>query len=211
MNPAMSSTAPSRYVILVGMAFDQTDEPALREAARFAALRPHSELHIVHSVVEEGAATATSELVSVDGRLQEAPIEMKRRIDALQAAWPQRVVAHVRVGTPARAILQTAADLDADVIVVGTHQRRGIKKMMLGSVAERVLQDACCPVFVAIAKDHSEESRSEHIDPPCAACVETRRQSDGTQVWCEQHSHGYLKPHIYEASDTPRRSVSSTY
>jgi nucleotide-binding universal stress UspA family protein len=194
------------------MAFDETDTPALKEAARIAALRPHSELHVVHAVVDEGANTATAELISVDGRLQEAPHEMQRRIDALQAATPQRVIGHVRVGAPARAILQTAADLEADVVVVGTHQRRGLKKLVLGSVAAKVLQDAHCPVLVAIPKDHSGTERSEQVEPPCAACVEARREANDGTVWCERHSHGYLKPHVYEPSATAgRQSVMSTY
>jgi nucleotide-binding universal stress UspA family protein len=212
MTPATSPIQQPRYVILVGMAFDETDTPALKEAARIAALRPHSELHVVHAVVEERASTSTAELVSVDGRLQEAPLEMQRRIDALHAATPQRVVGHVRVGSPVRAILQTAADLEADLVVVGTHQRRGLKKLVLGSVAAEVLQEAHCPVLVAIPRDHSGAERSEQVDPPCPACVEARRQTQNASMWCDQHSHGYLKPHVYEPSNTAgRQSVMPTY
>src|SRR5688500_8759879 len=178
MTPATYPSQHPRYVILVGMAFDDTDVHALKEAARIAALRPHSELHVVHAVIEEGATSATDELVSVDGRLQEAPNEMQRRIQALQAATPQRVIGHVRVGAPARAILQTAADIEADVVVVGTHQRRGLKKLVLGSVAGQVLHDAHCPVLVAIPKDHSMSARSEQIDPPCPACLAARQQAN---------------------------------
>lgn len=212
MTLANSAIQQPRYVILVGMAFDETDTPALREAARIAALRPHSELHVVHAVVEQGANTSSDALGAVDGQLQEAPLEMQRRIEALHAATPQRVIGHVRIGAPARAILQTAADLDADVIVVGTHQRRGLKKLVLGSVAAQVLQDAHCPVLVAIAKDHAGAERSAQIEPPCPACIEARRAASDSNVWCEQHSHSYLKPHVYEPSATAgRQSVMSTY
>lgn len=211
MTPATSPSQQPRYVILVGMAFDDTDVHALKEAARVAALRPHSELHVVHAVTEEGANTTTAELVSVDGKLQEAPREMQRRIETLQAATPQRVTGHVRVGSPVRAILQTAADLEADVVVVGTHQRRGLKKLVLGSVAAEVLQGAHCPVLVAIPKDHSTSARSEQIEPPCPQCVATRRDTGNALAWCSQHSHGYLKPHVYEPSDTGRSSVMTTY
>jgi nucleotide-binding universal stress UspA family protein len=212
MTPATSPIQQPRYVILVGMAFDETDAPALKEAARIAALRPHSELHVVHAVVEESATTSTAGLVSIDGRLQEAPLEMQRRIDALQAATPQRVVGHVRVGSPVRAILQTAADLDADMVVVGTHQRRGLKKLVLGSIAAQVLQDAHCPVLVAIPRDHSGVRLSEQIDPPCPACLQARSQANDNSVWCEQHMHPYLKPHVYEPANTGgRNSVMPSY
>jgi hypothetical protein len=94
------------------------------------------------------------------------------------------------------------------VIVVGTHQRRGFKRLMLGSVAAEVLVDARCPVLVAVTKDHSDESLSEQVEAACPVCVETRAQSGGQQYWCEQHSRAYLKPHVYEPSDQPRSSVS---
>lgn len=210
MNSTPASNQP-RYSILVAMAFDETDAAALQEAARLSALRPHSELHVVHSVSEDSGVTATEGLVEVDGRLQEAPKEMQRRIEALQAAIPRRIVGHVRIGSPARAIVQTAADIDADVIVVGTHQRRGLKKMVLGSIAAQVVQEAHCPVLVAIPKDHSFEAQSERVDPPCPECVAVRTRTHHEQLWCEQHSHGYLKPHVYEPSGKARSSFMPTY
>jgi nucleotide-binding universal stress UspA family protein len=193
------------------MGFDETDAPALQEAARLSALRPHSELHVVHSVIEESGVSAANSFVGVDGQLQEAPKEMQRRIESLQAAVPRRIVGHVRIGAPARAIVQTAADIDADVIVVGTHKRSGIKKMVLGSVGAQVLQDAHCPVMVAIQKDYSEAARSERIEPPCPDCVAVRARSNHQELWCEHHSHGYLKPHVYEPSGTSRTSLMPTY
>lgn len=207
MNPSMSPADGAPYVILVGMAFDDTDAPALREALRIAALQPRSELHVVHAVVEESATTATAGLVSVDGRLQEAPLEMQRRIEALQSDVPRRITGHMRVGGPVGAILRTAADIEADVIVVGTHQRKGLKKLMLGSVASNVLQEAHCPVLIAIPKDHSSTPRSEQVEPACPACLEARASTNDPNAWCERHSHRYMKPHVYEPSEAPRNSV----
>lgn len=211
MNPADPKGESPRYTILVGMAFDETDATALNEAARVAALQPNSELHVVHSVPEAAANTATEQLLSLDQSLQEAPREMERRVEALQASAPLRVVGHVRAGVPARAILQTAADLDADLIVVASHQRRGAKKLLLGSVATEVVQYARCPVLIAIPKDHSFESRSERVEPPCPKCLGIRAQSAGQAMWCEQHARSYLKPHVYEPSDRRRTSVMPTF
>ena len=45
------------------------------------------------------------------------------------------------------AITQRGRDIDADLIVVGTHGRTGIAHAMLGSVAERVVRRAGCPVL----------------------------------------------------------------
>ncbi|MGK8206124.1 universal stress protein [Burkholderia cenocepacia] len=45
-------------------------------------------------------------------------------------------------------IVATAKQLGADLIVIGTHGRRGFRRLVLGSVAERVLRSAACPVLM---------------------------------------------------------------
>ncbi|MBI3869831.1 MAG: universal stress protein [Verrucomicrobia bacterium] len=54
----------------------------------------------------------------------------------------------VRAGSPAREIIETARSLPADLIVIATHGRTGLKHVLLGSVAERVVREAPCPVLV---------------------------------------------------------------
>jgi len=53
----------------------------------------------------------------------------------------------VREGYAATAIVDEAAEQDVDLIVIGTHGLSGIKHMLLGSIAERVVQKAPCPVL----------------------------------------------------------------
>lgn len=60
----------------------------------------------------------------------------------------QSVRTHVRVGRPARTIVEAAADLDVDHVVVGTHGRRGMSRLILGSVAELVARRS--PVAVTV-------------------------------------------------------------
>lgn len=52
----------------------------------------------------------------------------------------------IRIGEPAHEILRYANDRDVDVIVMGTHGRQGMAHMFVGSVAERVVRAADCPV-----------------------------------------------------------------
>lgn len=56
--------------------------------------------------------------------------------------------AGIHYGEPAPTILQVAADLKADLIVMGTHGRRGLNRVAMGSVAEAVVRDARVPVLV---------------------------------------------------------------
>ena len=51
-----------------------------------------------------------------------------------------------RVGQPATEITRCARDLQTDLIVIGTHGRGGVAHALLGSVAERVMRTAPCPV-----------------------------------------------------------------
>jgi nucleotide-binding universal stress UspA family protein len=61
----------------------------------------------------------------------------------------------VDVGSPARRILDRAAELPADVIVMGTHGTSGFQHLMLGSVTERVLRNAACPVLTVPPRAHA--------------------------------------------------------
>ncbi|WP_343674983.1 universal stress protein [Paraburkholderia heleia] len=69
----------------------------------------------------------------------------------------------------AQCIQQAAADWHADLIVMGTHGRRGVRRLMLGSVAERVLRCARCPVLLvpaahAAASDQDKQAkRNAHV------------------------------------------------
>lgn len=53
----------------------------------------------------------------------------------------------IRVGIPFEEILKAARDLEADLIVMGTHGRTGISHMVIGSVTEKVIRNAPCPVL----------------------------------------------------------------
>jgi nucleotide-binding universal stress UspA family protein len=59
-----------------------------------------------------------------------------------------RVTRSMPIGHPGEAILAAAAGFDADVIVVGARGLGGMKRLLLGSVSERVLRDARCPVLI---------------------------------------------------------------
>jgi nucleotide-binding universal stress UspA family protein len=59
----------------------------------------------------------------------------------------------VESGDPRAMIEGVATKLDADLIVMGTHGRRGVRRFLLGSVAEIVARTAPCPVLLVRAKE----------------------------------------------------------
>lgn len=85
-----------------------------------------------------------NELVQVAGRDDEDVVEALRRAVHVPEGTPHLV----RVGHPADIVLQVARDWPADLIVIGSHGRRGLGRALLGSVAESVVRRTPCPVLV---------------------------------------------------------------
>jgi nucleotide-binding universal stress UspA family protein len=198
------------YVVLAALAFDETGEWVLTEAARVAERRNDSELHVVHVVVDDGGDSG-DHLRALDRRLARAPGDIKECVDRVWKDLARPMVAHIRTGGSSRTILQTAIDIDADLVVVGSHQRGGLDKLILGSVAERVLHHAHCPVLVALPKNYEGASKTQGIEPACGDCLVTRRKTKNVTFWCERHSRTQAQVHVYEPSDRPRNSVMPTY
>lgn len=73
--------------------------------------------------------------------------------DVARAAGAKTVETEVTTGAPADEICSYAADVDADLVAIGTHGRRGVDRLLLGSVAERVLRTAPMPVLTVHTGD----------------------------------------------------------
>ena len=63
------------------------------------------------------------------------------------AVKPKQLSVRVEAGEPSDTILQIAKDGGADLIVMGTHGRTGLSRLLIGSVAEAVLRRSTCPVL----------------------------------------------------------------
>jgi nucleotide-binding universal stress UspA family protein len=84
--------------------------------------------------------------------LSAATVEAKEATEAARATLEQAGVkvttAVIEAHAAWRGIIDTATALGADLIVMGSHGRRGLEKVVLGSVAQRVLSHAHLPVFI---------------------------------------------------------------
>lgn len=125
--------------------------------AVMVARRLGAELLCVHASVYHDVHPDAYELSTghIEGFREELQRELVRRRMLLETmvegAGRQGVRASHEVveGRAAEAICQVAADAGADLIVVGSHGRTGLKRFLLGSVAERVVRLASCSVLVA--------------------------------------------------------------
>ncbi|HKM91785.1 MAG TPA: universal stress protein [Candidatus Acidoferrales bacterium] len=88
-----------------------------------------------------------------------APALVRRVAEKLRAAG-FLVTTLVSEGEPAEEIVDAAADWDADLIVLGSHGRKGLERFLLGSVSETVARHAPCSVEIVRAPSRRHNSKS---------------------------------------------------
>jgi nucleotide-binding universal stress UspA family protein len=192
--------APESFHVVVGCDFSPLAEMAITMAATVAGPVPGASLEVIHILPGRGQRISHARGEDVDFETRE---RLKSFIEsALRTAkLPQlRVNAHVYPGDPATEILRLADDVEADLIVLGTHGRVGVKRLLLGSVAETVMREAHCPVLVMRRRQY-EEHPELVPEPPCPDCVAIREQTGGAARWCPAHDRPFVPPHRYAYVD----------
>jgi nucleotide-binding universal stress UspA family protein len=165
-----ASHASREVCILAAVDLARTGDDALREAMRLVRSSKSAVLHVVHVIEVNRDMHDANRVDELSRTLDEKREALKERLQANspegEEAWSQDVVFHVRLGDPAQAIHQAAVDVDADFIVVGTHARTGVDRLMRPSVAEKLVRSARISVIVAHDKDVTDLRRSDQPDPP---------------------------------------------
>jgi universal stress protein A len=100
-------------------------------------------LHVIHIPVTT-EVNLSSYYVEMETSAQQGMMTYQKRVE--DAGLVTDVI--VMRGTPFREIVDTASNKRVDLIVMGTHGRTGLQHLLLGSVAERVVRLAPCPVLV---------------------------------------------------------------
>lgn len=145
--------------ILVPIDGSPTSDAGLAEAVSLAKLTGGRIrlLHVVEDIpfamAAEGYAAMSSDLLAVMNEAGEAVLKRAlERVRSTPVAVDTVLVPHPG-GRLADRVLQQAADWPADLVVLGTHGRRGVGRMLLGSDAEQVLRTAPVPVLLVRAPD----------------------------------------------------------
>ncbi len=119
-------------------------------------------LMIVHVYTPDSASAPDA---GADGRAY-----WRGQLEQIRPLDPKIPVEHVLLeGDPAEEILRRAADARADLIVMGTHGRTGLKHLLLGSVAEYVVRHARCPVLTVAERPVNEPPLTEPVVLPVKA------------------------------------------
>lgn len=148
--------------ILVPLDFSDHAESILAWASHLAEEHGSSLIlmHAYHLPVEfqqmEGAYLPAEFWTQVK---TEAEKSLEGHAAALRARGLE-VEVEVVEGYPATAIEEAVTRKNADLVVIGTHGHTGLKHLLLGSVAERVVQKAPCPVLTVKAPEPSEDGEA---------------------------------------------------
>jgi nucleotide-binding universal stress UspA family protein len=89
--------------------------------------------------------------VATDQRLRDDAEANARQVRNQLDASGVSANVEVKVGQPDQTLVNTAKELASDLIVMGRHGRSGLERLLLGSVSERVIGHATCPVLVVTA------------------------------------------------------------
>lgn len=138
--------------ILVPTDFSLVGEHAVGYAYELAKVL-HADIHLLHvcePVVDVGVVSLELNTMDQVERRAHAKLEQTRSV---RAGSGLSVSCLVEVGHGATEIIRAAERLHVGLIVMGTHGRRGLRRALLGSVAESVLRSAPCPVLVVRPQD----------------------------------------------------------
>jgi nucleotide-binding universal stress UspA family protein len=186
----------SERVLVVATDLGAMSDQAILEGLTQLGSGAASVVHVVN-VIDPAEFIDQSDkpaLTREDDALARGPLELAARVRLVATLNgvtydPSRVKAHARLGKPVNVLLQFCTDYEADVLVVGTHGRQGLDRLLIGSVAEELVRKARCPVLVLRAVDYEGLTK--------------------TQVPDAAYAPGSAPVHPYP-SVAPERTVSTT-
>lgn len=172
----------SRHALQIVVAYDfsPSSQEALRQAVDFATRGTQHVLQIAAVLDPHDRMIIAGE--SEPPTYETADKVQKLILDQVTAAFagrpteaPIEFFVHARIGKAAVEVLALAAEVGADHIFIGSHGKTGVERLVLGSVSERVVREAKCPVTVARARTYAdvdlmkvmpyEHARTPHREP----------------------------------------------
>lgn len=165
--------------VVVAYDFSRYGQPVLERAAQLVARAPFHVLHVVTVVEPHAGVQGIPHRGRVDfaytdvvrDRLGEA---IRKAFAAAKVEGQVELFVHARIGKPAEEILGLARDVGADLILVGSHGHTGLERLVMGSVAERVVREAGCAVLVARAKVYADVELEHVIEVERTKPLESR-------------------------------------
>ncbi|HNQ63077.1 MAG TPA: universal stress protein [Syntrophorhabdaceae bacterium] len=140
--------------ILVPTDFSEFSDKAL-ESAVDVAKKENATIELLHviSVIQTCSVDYCFDQQTLDmlekNSINASMDQMKKEIDRVPGASSVQIETVIRKGTPYEEILNEQKEKKIDLIVIGSHGKTGLIHHLMGSVAERVMRGAKCPVLLA--------------------------------------------------------------
>jgi nucleotide-binding universal stress UspA family protein len=153
--------------VLIALDYDPTAQK-VAETGFLLAKTMGAEVILLHVISDPVyySSTEYSPIMGFSGYMDMNPVQLDN-VDALKKAslkfldhskrhiGDETIKTMVEEGDFAESILKTATDLHADIIVMGTHGRKWLEKIIMGSVTEKVLSHTSIPLFMVPTKKHN--------------------------------------------------------
>jgi nucleotide-binding universal stress UspA family protein len=173
--------------IIVGVDDTPEGERALGMALRLAK-RMGATIHIAHAITSDELASPGDAIERQDAALGRVPRAIWKAVERVLGkngvgidevdVWQ-----HVRLGKPVEVIRQVAVDYDAMLVVVGTRGNKGMKKLVLGSVADSLVHDGRFPVLVAHPNKIAEMEKTTFPDEPHPGDADMKARPEGAHLY----------------------------
>jgi nucleotide-binding universal stress UspA family protein len=167
--------------VVVAYDFSPSAEEALMRAVDVAARAPQHILHVV-CALDPGGSVRHIKAEQAENVQQQATEHVAAAFAGRSTESEVQFFVHARIGKPAEEILDLAREVGADLLFIGSHGKTGVERFLLGSVSERVVREAQCPVMVVRPKTY------EHVDLLAVYPFEHER-------------HAFTPPHRYSYVD----------
>ena len=187
MRTLKDRNASGKFLILVGIDFAEDGPSVLQSAADLASTTPEAELHLVHAFGPTIPANdlrwfpELSDFASIEDS-DTAAVALHHLATSIPLVG-ERVCAYVHEGSATSVITHVAEEIDADLVVVGSHGYREDRRFF-GSVGQRLARTAPCPVLII---RHKSNASADPIALPCPACEASSRLTWGARVRCLDH------------------------
>ncbi len=134
--------------ILVGSDFSEESDVACRYAARLARLS-NAQLFLFHAfhVAQGDMADERGRKMHFEDAQRQVHERLEKVLSQQMDGYPKCTV-EVRLGHPAKELLDYAGEINPDLVVTATHSRSRIKKQLLGSVADELARNVRCPILI---------------------------------------------------------------
>ncbi len=214
----MTQPIEAKYIVLAAVDMMEGSPLVVSQGIETASHHPRGELHVLAVSEPTPAVVMPPVMPAADAMLAPRPDRLadlvRSDLDDFRKRYPDGrippVEVHTSLGNPSDEIIWLASHLDADLVIVATHGRRGLARLLLGSVSEKVSRLAGCPVMVVRDKAHDAAHRVPEIEPMCPDCAQTRATSSGATLWCERHSVRHARAHVLHTDSRGALEMSTS-